>query len=189
MMNLLSRNWGWILMRGVALVLFGVLTFLNPAISLATLVLLFAAFAMADGILSVASALVNRRDEPHWVGLLLGGLAGIAVGVITLLKPGITTLFLLGLIAAWAILTGLFEIATAIRLRKVITGEWLMVLAGVLAIVFGLLLIANPGSGALAVVLWIGAFAVVKGIVLIALSLRLRNWGQVHPTSQSPRMA
>jgi len=121
--------------------------------------------------------------------LLLGGLAGIAVGVITLLKPGITTLFLLGLIAAWAILTGLFEIATAIRLRKVITGEWLMVLAGVLAIVFGLLLIANPGSGALAVVLWIGAFAVVKGIVLIALSLRLRNWGQVHPTSQSPRMA
>lgn len=189
MVNLLSRNWAWVLLRGVALVLFGLLALLDPGITLATLVLLFAAFAFANGVFTLFSAIAERRDETHWVSLLLGGAASIAVGVITWLKPGITATFLLYLIAGWAIVTGLFEIATAIRLRKLITHEWLLGLAGALAVLFGLLLIAFPGAGALAVILWIGAFALVEGVLLTVLAFRLRSWNQAHRTSHTPRMA
>jgi uncharacterized membrane protein HdeD (DUF308 family) len=178
MVDVLARNWGWVALRGVAALLFGLLTLLNPGITLAVLVLFFGAYALADGVLRVFSAIANRRGEPHWVALLVGGLASIVVGVGTFLMPGVTAIVLLYFIAAWAIVTGAAEIATAIRLRKVMTGEWLLALAGVLSVLFGVLLIARPGVGALAVVLWIGAYAIVFGIMLIALALRLRAWGR-----------
>jgi uncharacterized membrane protein HdeD (DUF308 family) len=160
-------------------VIFGVLTFINPAISLASLVLVFGAYALADGVFTVIAAIMNRRGERHWVAMLFGGIAGIAIGLLTFLMPGVTTLVLLYFIAAWAIVTGGAEIATAIRLRKVITGEWLLGLAGVLSVAFGIFLIIFPGAGALTVVLWIGAYALVFGIMMIALSLRLRSWGKM----------
>ena len=185
-MEILARNWGWIALRGVAGVIFGVLTFINPAISLASLVLVFGAYALADGVFTVVAAVMNRRGERHWVAMLFGGIAGIAIGLLTFLMPGLTTLVLLYLIAAWAIVTGGAEIATAIRLRKVITGEWLLILAGVLSVAFGVVLIVYPGAGALTVVLWIGAYALVFGIMMIALSLRLRSWGKL---SGAPRPA
>jgi uncharacterized membrane protein HdeD (DUF308 family) len=185
-MEILARNWGWIALRGVAGVIFGVLTFINPAISLASLVLVFGAYALADGVFTVVAAIMNRRGERHWVAMLFGGIAGIAIGLLTFLMPGLTTLVLLYLIAAWAIVTGGAEIATAIRLRKVITGEWLLILAGVLSVAFGVVLIVYPGAGALTVVLWIGAYALVFGIMMIALSLRLRSWGKL---SGAPRPA
>lgn len=185
-MEILARNWGWIALRGVAGVIFGVLTFINPAISLASLVLVFGAYALADGVFTVVAAIMNRRGQPHWVAMLFGGIAGIVIGLITFLMPGVTTLALLYLIAAWAIVTGGAEIATAIRLRKVITGEWLLGLAGVLSVLFGLFLVVSPGAGALTVVLWIGAYALLFGIMMIALSLRLRSWGKL---SGAPRPA
>src|SRR5918912_3707466 len=177
-MDLLARNWGWMALRGVAALLFGVLTLFNPGITLAVLVLLFGAYALVDGIFTVVAAIANRRGEPHWVALLVGGLASIVVGVGTFLVPGVTAIVLLYFIAAWAIVTGAAEIATAIRLRRVMTGEWLLALAGVLSVLFGVLLIARPGAGALAVVLWIGAYAIVFGVVLLALAFRLRAWGR-----------
>jgi uncharacterized membrane protein HdeD (DUF308 family) len=175
-MNVLARNWGWVALRGVAALIFGALTLANPAISLATLILLYGAYAVADGIFTIVSAVANRRGEAHWIALILGGVLSVAAGLVAFLLPGITALVLLYWIAVWAIVTGAAEVATAIRLRKVLTGEWLLVLAGLLSILFGVLLFARPGAGALAVVLWIGAYAVVFGIVLIALAFRLRSW-------------
>ena len=171
----LTRNWWVMLIRGVAGVLFGIATFFAPGVSLAVLVLLFGAYAMVDGVLAVISAVRRRGVSDRWWMLLLEGLVGIAAGIVTLVWPGITALALLYVIAAWALLTGAFEIAAAIRLRKIITGEWLLVLSGVASIGLGILLMIFPGPGALVMVLWIGAYVFVFGILLIALSLRLRS--------------
>jgi uncharacterized membrane protein HdeD (DUF308 family) len=169
----LSRNWWAVALRGVCGILFGTLTFLAPGISLAALVLFYGAWALADGVLAIASA-VRRRTEERWWVLVLKGSLGITAGVVTLFWPGITAMALLYVIAAWALVTGVLEVAAAIRLRKVITGEWLLVLSGVLSTVLGVLLMLFPGTGALAVVLWIGAYALVSGALLVALALRLR---------------
>lgn len=181
MMNILARNWGIVALRGIAALIFGLLTLFNPAITLAALVFLFGGYAIADGVFTIVSAIVNRRGEPHWVALILGGLAGIAAGILTFLMPGITAIVLLYFIAAWAVVTGVAQIVAAIRLRKVITGEWMLVLAGVASVAFGIVLVAFPGVGALGVVLWIGAYATVLGILLLALAFRLRTWGRTHP--------
>jgi uncharacterized membrane protein HdeD (DUF308 family) len=170
----LSRNWWAVMLRGLAGILFGLITFFAPAVSLAALVLLFGAYAFADGVLSIVTA-VRRRGADRWGLLLLEGIVGIAAGVLTLLWPGITALALLYVIAAWALVTGAFEIAAAIRLRKVITGEWLLALSGIFSIALGVLLVLFPGAGALAVVIWIGAYAFVFGALLFALGLRLRG--------------
>lgn len=180
MINMLARNWGWIAMRGVVALIFGVLTLMNPAITLAVLVLFFGAYALVDGIFAVVAAIMNRKAEPHWVALLIGGLAGIAIGICTFLAPGITATLLLFFIAAWAIIVGVAEIAAAFRLRKVITGEWMLVLAGILSVALGLLLVSRPAAGALALVLWIGAYALVSGLLLIGLAFRLRSWGRSY---------
>jgi uncharacterized membrane protein HdeD (DUF308 family) len=172
----LSRNWWAVSLRGLAGILFGIITFFAPGISLAALVLLFGAYAFADGVLAIVSA-VRRRGADRWWLLLLEGLVGIAAGVLTFLWPGITALALLYVIAAWALVTGAFEIAAAIRLRKAITGEWLLALSGVFSIALGVLLVLFPGPGALAVVIWIGAYAFVFGALLFALGLRLRGVG------------
>jgi uncharacterized membrane protein HdeD (DUF308 family) len=181
----LTRNWWVVLIRGVAGVLFGIATFFAPGVSLAVLVLLFGAYALLDGVLAVITAVRRRNVSDRWWMLLLEGLVGIAAGIVTLVWPGITALALLYVIAAWALLTGAFEIAAAIRLRKIITGEWLLVLSGIASIGLGILLMIFPGPGALVMVLWIGAYAFVFGILLIALSLRLRSLGR----SRTPHAA
>jgi uncharacterized membrane protein HdeD (DUF308 family) len=177
-MNTLARNWGWIALRGVAALIFGILTFIEPAISLATLVLLFGAYALANGVLELISAVANRRGEDHWVAMLVGGILSIGAGLVTLFLPGITAIVLLYWIAIWAVVTGVAEIMTAIRLRKEMTGEWMLILAGAFSVVFGVFLFLRPAIGALAVVLWIGAYAVVLGIMLIGFAFRLRGWKQ-----------
>lgn len=179
--GVLARNWGFVALRGVLALLFGVVTLMRPALTLAVLIFFFGAYAFVDGVFNVIAAIANRRGEPHWVALLIGGLVGIAIGVVTFAMPNVTALALLFLIAAWAIVTGIAQIVAAVRLRKVISGEWLLALAGVLSVIFGVFLIAVPGAGALAVTLWIGAYAIVLGIVLIALALRLRHWTRAQP--------
>ena len=176
----LTRNWWVMLLRGIAGVLFGIATFVAPGVSLAVLVLLFGAYALIDGVLAVITGVRRRDVSDRWWMLLLEGIVGIAAGIATLVWPGITALALLYVIAAWALLTGAFEIAAAIRLRKVIIGEWLLVLSGIASIGLGILLMIFPGPGALVMVLWIGAYAFVFGILLIALSLRLRSLGRSH---------
>jgi uncharacterized membrane protein HdeD (DUF308 family) len=176
MREVLARYWGWIALRGVAALIFGLLTLFYPLITLATLVLLFGAYALVDGVFAVGAAVASRRGEPHRGWLLIGGIAGIALGILTFAQPHITALILLYFVAWWAIVIGGSQIAAGIRMRKVITGEWLLILAGALSILFGLLLLVRPGAGALAVAVWIGAYATVLGVVLIALALRLRSW-------------
>ena len=178
MLEGLSRNWWLIALRGAIAILFGVFTILNPAISLAALILLFGAYALADGVFELIAALTRRDEEPRWVALLVSGILGIAIGISTFVMPGVTALALLYLIAAWAVVRGVFEVAAAIRLRKAIRGEFWLILAGALSILFGVLLFVYPATGALAVLLWIGVFAIVFGIFLLALAFRLRGWGK-----------
>lgn len=172
----LAQNWWAVLLRGVAGIIFGIATFFAPVISLAALVLLFGAYALVDGVLALVSALRNRRTNEQWWVLLLEGIVGVIAGVVTFVWPGITALALLYVIAAWALVTGALEIAAAIRLRKVIDREWLLVLSGVASIALGVLLALFPGPGALALVIWIGAYALVFGALLVALGFRLRSW-------------
>jgi uncharacterized membrane protein HdeD (DUF308 family) len=177
----LSRNWWIVLLRGLAGICFGIITFIAPAISLAILVLVWGAYALADGILALVTA-IRRRGEDRWWLFFVEGLVGIAAGVLTLIWPGLTAIALLYLIAAWAIVTGALEIAAAIRLRKVIANEWLLGLTGIASLGFGILLILFPGAGALTVVIWIGAYALVFGALVVALAFRLRSLGRPHTT-------
>jgi uncharacterized membrane protein HdeD (DUF308 family) len=172
MLHTLAANWWALALRGLVAILFGLLTFFLPGITLVTLVLLFGAYALVDGVFNVIAFF---RDVAHHWALLIEGVVGIIAGVLTFSWPAITALALLFLIAFWAILTGIFEIVAGIRLRKTITGEWLLLAMGVLSLLFGLLILFAPGAGALAIVLWIGAYALVFGIFLLALAFRLRG--------------
>ena len=174
--NLFSRYWWMILLRGVIAVLFGVMLLVSPGISLASLVFLFGFFVLADGIGNVVTAFGGRKEEDHWWVLLLAGLAGIGVGILTFMSPGITALALLFYIAVWAIVTGVLQIVAAIRLRKEIQGEFWMVLGGLASVVFGVLVMARPGAGALAIVTFIGIYAIVVGVSLILLSFRVHRF-------------
>jgi len=173
---LLARNWWSLVIRGLVAVVFGALAIGWPGITVAILVLLFGAYAAIDGIISLAGFFRAARSHERWGALLIEGIAGILVGFAAFLIPAVTALVLIYLIAAWAIVTGVFEIAAAIRLRKHVAGEWLLVLAGVLSIILGIVFFAAPLAGALAIALWIGVYSIVFGTVLIALGVRLRNW-------------
>lgn len=175
MLHTLARNWWALGLRGLAAVLFGLLTFFVPGITLVTLVLLFGVYAFVDGIFNVIAFF--RVVSHHWA-LLAEGLIGIAAGVLTFVWPAITAIALLYVVAFWAILTGIFEIVAGIRLRSVIAHEWLLLLIGGLSLLFGVFILFAPGAGALAIVLWIGAYAFVFGIVLMALAFRLRGHHQ-----------
>lgn len=181
MATILSRNWGWVALRGALAILFGVLTLFYPGITLLTLIYFFGAYALVDGGFMVASAIANRHGEPRWVALLVGGLLGIAAGVVTFMWPGLTAISLLVVMATWAIITGVAEVVAAIKLRREISGEWIFIVAGLLAVGFGVLLLLRPAAGALAMAVWIGIYAIVTGALLIGLSLRLRSWGRPHP--------
>jgi uncharacterized membrane protein HdeD (DUF308 family) len=175
MLETLARNWWAIVLRGVFAVLFGLGAFLWPGITLVVLVVLYGAYLFADGILAVAWALMGRRAGAFPWGVFLAGLASIIAGVLTFLMPGLTALVLLYLIAAWAIVRGIFEIIAAFHLRRELTNEWLLALNGVLSVLFGILLIAAPGAGALTVLWIIGTFAIIVGVVMIMLGFRLKG--------------
>ncbi len=175
MVGHLARNWGWIVFRGVAAILFGVLAFAWPSLTLGVLVILWGAYAFADGLLALTAAFkIRDGGRPMW-SLILIGLLGIAAGVLTFVWPRMTALALLSFIAAWALITGIFQIAAAIRFRAVISNEWLMVLSGLLSVAFGVLFIARPGAGALAVVWIIGWYATLFGVLLVMLGFRLKG--------------
>jgi uncharacterized membrane protein HdeD (DUF308 family) len=171
----LGPRWGWIALRGVAAISFGVLAFLLPGLTLAVLVVLWGAYVLVDGVLALAAAFRLRDGGRRMWSLLAVGLLGIVVGVLTFVWPGITALALLLLIAAWAIATGVLEIVAAVRLRKEIDNEWLLVVSGIASVVFGVLLVIWPASGALALVWLIASFALLLGVLLIALAFRLRG--------------
>ena len=171
----LSLNWSALAIRGVIAIAFGILALLMPGLTLAALILLFAAYAIVDGASHVVTGIRQRSgDRPDGL-MILGGIVGIAVGVIAAILPGVTALFLLTLIGAWAIVTGAAEIVAAYRLRKAISGEWLLALQGIISIAFGLYVWIFPGAGALAVVWLIATFAIASGVILLMLAFRMRS--------------
>jgi len=173
-------------LRGVIAVLFGILAFIWPGLTLWALVYLFGAYVLVDGVFALVTAFRGRETNDRWWVLLLEGLAGITAGIIAFIWPGMTAFVLLYLIAAWAIVTGVIEIVAAIRLRKEIEGEWVLALSGLASIIFGVLMVLWPGAGALAVVWLIAAYAIFFGILLIFLAFRVRNRG-VDFRGQMPR--
>lgn len=177
MVYVLASKWWALLLRGLVALIFGILTFVWPGISLTALVFLFGAYALVNGLFTVVAAFEAPHSYSHWWALLLEGVFGVIAGVLSFVWPGITALVLLYLIAAWAVVTGAFSIAAAVRLRKVMTGEWLLALSGVLSALFGLILAAWPGTGALAVLWLIGVYAVALGVILMALAFKLRKQG------------
>jgi uncharacterized membrane protein HdeD (DUF308 family) len=175
MLAFMSRNWWILLIRGILAIAFGVLAFIWPGSALGALVLLFGAYALLDGVASIVVGLTGRGAQENRLWLMLGGVFGVIVGVLTFVWPDITALALVYFIAAWAIITGVFSIVAAVQLRKEIDNEWLLGIAGALSILAGLYMAAFPGAGALALIWLIGAYAIVFGILLIALALRLRG--------------
>jgi uncharacterized membrane protein HdeD (DUF308 family) len=188
MIHELAHNWGWIALRGALAIVFGILAFAWPASAFAAIVLLFGAYAFVDGVFALVSLFRGGGKERFWM-LVLEAAVGIGIGILTIAHPAITALALLYYVGIWAILTGIFELVAAIRLRKEITGEFWLGLAGVLSIVFGVLLFATPGPAALALTVWIGAYAILFGVVLLLLAFRLRRFHTGQVGTPTPRPA
>jgi uncharacterized membrane protein HdeD (DUF308 family) len=142
------------------------------------LVLVFGIYALVDGVLAIWTAIEGRKLSEHWWVLLLFGLAGIGAGILTFMEPGITAIVLLFYIAAWAIVRGVLEISAGIRLRKEIDNEWLLILAGLASVVFGVLLMYSPGAGMLAVLWLLAAYAIIYGVILLVLAFRARSFAK-----------
>jgi uncharacterized membrane protein HdeD (DUF308 family) len=183
MEKLLQKAWWMLALRGTAAVLFGILAILWPGITLLVLVALFAAYAFVTAIVSVSAAIQNRKTDKGWWLVLLLGLVAFAAGVLSVINPEVTALFLVLLMGANALVTGVLDIVIAIRLRKTIQGEWLLVLAGILSIVFGIFVLVFPGAGALALVWMVSFYSTFTGVLLLALAFRLRSSAK---TTQGP---
>jgi len=183
----LARNWWAIALRGVAAIIFGLLALMMPGITMAALILLFGVYAVVEGIFNVIAAVRGHSGAPRWF-LLLEGIVSIAAGLVAFVWPSLTALVLLYVIAAWAIITGVLEIAAAARLHNRIRGEWWLVLGGIVSVVAGVLMMWAPGAGALALVMWIGAYVLVLGVLHVGLAFRLRS-GSVEAQQPLSRAA
>lgn len=181
MATLLARNWWTLALRGILALVFGLAVFVWPTITLRVLVRLFAVFAFVGGIFALSAALRDRRTNTPWWVLLLEGIFGIIAGLLVFFWPAITGLILLYLIAAWALVSGVFELILAIQLRKQIENEWLLAAAGLASLLLGLFLAIWPVTSVLAILWLIGAYAIIFGVILLILAFRLRNWNQQQP--------
>lgn len=171
----LAHFWWLVALRGVVSILFGIAAFVYPGITIVALVLLFGAYLFVDGVVAIVQAIRFRHERERWPTLMLEGVLGVAIGGATFVWPGITALAWLYTIAAWAVVTGVLEIAYAIRLRHVITGELFVAFTGVLSIALGIALAALPVAGLIAWVWLVGAYAVVFGVLTIGLAWRLHK--------------
>jgi uncharacterized membrane protein HdeD (DUF308 family) len=173
----LVANWWALVLRGIAAIIFGVLTFASPGVTIAVLVIFFGVYALIDGILAIISAIRAAEHHRHWTAFAIEGIVGILVGLFALFTPlGAAALFVY-LLGAWALITGVLEIIAALRLRRHIPGEWALILTGVLSILFGIFVFFAPLAGLVALVWIIAVYAILFGILWITLGLRLRN----HP--------
>jgi uncharacterized membrane protein HdeD (DUF308 family) len=177
MLHALTKCWWLLLLRGIAGIIFGILAFVWPGLTLLTLVILYGAFALVDGVLTLVAAFTgSAKPVPTW-WLVVVGLLGIGAGVVTFAWPVITAVVLVLIIGAWALVHGIFEIIGAIQLRREIDNEWWLILSGALSVVFGLILLFAPGAGALGLIWAIAAYSIAFGILFVGLALRLRKHG------------
>jgi uncharacterized membrane protein HdeD (DUF308 family) len=186
---ILAKNWWSLVIRGFLAISLGLITVVRPGVKLGTLVLLFGFYALIDGLVSFAGVMRAAEAHERWASLLVEALAGIAIGVVTLAWPTIPALSLVYVIAAWALLTGIFEIAAGLQLRRHVRGEWLLALSGIASLVLGILMLSLPLAGPLAIAYWVGAYAFVFGVLLIGLGFRLRAWGRHEHRPPSTRSA
>lgn len=173
----LADKWWTTALRGLFAILFGLVIMIWPGISLAILLTLFGIFSIFSGSFLLLLALQGRMVEGNWL-IILEGCLGLGLGLLTLFRPQTTGIFLLIMLAVWAIITGVFQIGVALRLRREIENEWLLLSAGIASALFGLLLALRPVAGATAILWLVGAYAIALGILLIILSFRLRSWRQ-----------
>lgn len=169
-----SRSWWLLLVRGIAAIIFGLLALLWPGITVLVLVAFFGAYALVSGIAAVIAG--ARHEGGHRAWLIVTGILGILAGIIAFVWPGITSLALLYVVAAWAIFAGVADVMTGIKMRDVIDNEWEHIVAGALSVIFGVLLLVWPGAGLLALAWLVGVFAILYGIAMIALAFRVKNF-------------
>ncbi|WP_346837876.1 HdeD family acid-resistance protein [Microbulbifer sp. SAOS-129_SWC] len=174
-LRVLSENWWLLLLRGICAVIFGILAFVWPGLSLLTLVILFGVYALLDGFFTLIAAVLGRHQATPLWWLIIAGLISVAAGIVTFAYPQVTALVLVIFIGSWALVRGAFEIIGAVRLRGEIQREWLLIAAGMLSVLFGAAILINPGAGALALVWLIGGYAILFGLSMIWLALRLRK--------------
>lgn len=179
----LHRVWWTVILRGIAALLFGIVVLAWPGLAFATLLVMFGVFCLADGVIGIWAAISGGSDH-RWLQLVWA-LVSVGAGLATLLVPGVTALALLFYIGAWAVTSGVLQIVSAIQLRREIEGEWLLMLNGLLAVVFGLLLFARPGAGAMAIVTILGVFAIASGVALILFGWRARSF--LHAATSGER--
>ena len=178
----IARAWSVLLIRGICNVLFALVAFLQPELALLTLVLLWGVYAVVDGAMALTTGIAARRaGEKDW-SLVLAGASGLVAGLTVCVWPGVTLALLLAVMAIWALVRGALEIAAAIRLRHVLPRGWLLAASGAASILFGVLLSVLPAIALVAFVYFIGAAALVFGILAIALALHLRRFSAEHGT-------
>lgn len=175
--NVVRHNWGVLALRAIAAIIFGILALVWPGITLLVLVYLFGIYAIINGILTFAMVFKSPTGAPVFCNYILPvivGLVSILTGIFVLCLPGLTALTVIFMIGLWAVITGILEIIASIRFRKVVTNDWLYFLGGLVTLILGLFLLAHPAVGLLALIYWIGAFAIVYGILFLILALRVR---------------
>jgi uncharacterized membrane protein HdeD (DUF308 family) len=175
-MNSLGRNWWASVVRGLVFILFGILVLAWPREGLVALLTLFACYALIDGAFAFAAAAARPHEQEQRITFVLEGVTSVAAGVLTFVWPGLTAIALLYLIAVRAVINGVLEVIAAVRLHRGIEHEWMLGLAGVLSVLFGFLVLSRPGLGALAVLGYIGLYAILVGLALVAVGFRLRLW-------------
>ncbi len=173
MLGLLGRNWWLVALRGISALVLAVLIFIWPSRTLLALILLFGAYTLIDGLLTLVSAFRHGQQARRRSSLIIEGLLGIVAGILTFVIPGLSAKFILILLSAWAITTGVSEIRSAVLLRHEIIGEWLLGAGGIVSILFGLLLLVSGGS-LVVVVLLLSGYAWIFGLLLLALAVRLK---------------
>ncbi|ADD43491.1 HdeD family acid-resistance protein [Stackebrandtia nassauensis] len=182
MNELLARSWGLLVFRGVVGVLFGVMALFWPGLTVFTLVILWGAFAIVDGVAGIAMGVAGQAGD-RWIHIFFGVFSLLA-GVVAFAWPAMTALVLLIFIAVWAIITGVTYLVTAWRVRHEVTGEWLLALTGVASIALGVVLLLQPTAGALGMVMFIGVLAIIWGAFTVVLGFRMRSLAK-HPPAEA----
>jgi len=183
MATLSGMNWWALALRGVIAILFAILTFVVPGLTLAAIVLLFGAYALIDGVFALISAVRAAHGHGRWGAFLIEGIVGVIAGIVTLAAPAVTLAFLIYVVAGWAVITGVLEIMAAMRLRRHVTGEWLLILTGIVSIIFGAAIFAAPIVGAIAITWWLGVYALIFGALTLTLAFRLKT---LHGAALAP---
>lgn len=186
MNDTLLRSWWMLALRGVIAIVFGILALAWPALTLYALIILFAAYALLGGGVWIAGAIGNRKADRYWWIPLLFGIVSVAAGIIALVYPSLTALALVLLMGANAVVSGVFDIVLAIRLRKHIHNEFLLALVGVVSLLFGFMVLMFPAGGALALVWLVAAYAILAGVLFLAVSMRVRTWTRLNAGRSSP---